>query len=277
MATLRVPTRDGDLVGEVTGDGPRVLVLHGGPGLSDYLAPLAAELDDGFTVAHYTQRGLAPSTEDGDLDVAAHVADAIAVVDHLGWHRPILAGHSWGGHLAMHVLARHPDRFSAGLVIDPLGAIGDGRMAEFGAEMDRRVPAAGKARLAELNAQEERDGSLPNDLALEQLGLYWPAYFPEPESAPPMPDMRIALRQMETWHSMVAEMPGLEARLTGCPVPTTFVHGGSSPMPLEASTGSAAVMADARVEVVDGAGHFIWMDVPGAVRRALDALAQRAL
>jgi pimeloyl-ACP methyl ester carboxylesterase len=135
----------------------------------------------------------------------------------------------------MHVLARDPDRFAAGLVIDPLGAIGDGRMAEFGTEIDRRVPAAGKARLAELNAQEERDGSLPTDLALEQLALYWPAYFPEPESA------------------------------------------GASPMPLEASTESAAVTADARVDVVGGAGHFIWLDVPGAVRRSLDALAQRAL
>lgn len=277
MATLRVPTPTGDLVGEITGDGPLVLLLHGGPGLSDYLGSLTPELEDGYTVAHYTQRGLAPSTEDGALDVAAHIADAVAVAEHLSAAPLILAGHSWGGHLAMHLVASCPERFIACLVIDPLGAIGDGRMEEFGAELGRRVPVAGQARLAELNEQEERDGVLPNDLAVEQLRLYWPAYFPEPAEAPPIPALQIAARQIETWHSMMAELPGLEERLTGCTVPTAFVHGGQSPMPLAASTESAAVMADAVVDVVDAAGHFIWMDVPGAVRRSLDALAQRAL
>ena len=32
------------------GTGPAVLILHGGPGLSDYTAPLAAEFTDAFRV-----------------------------------------------------------------------------------------------------------------------------------------------------------------------------------------------------------------------------------
>lgn len=274
VTTFRVPTPYGDLVGDVDGSGPQVLVLHGGPGLSDYLASLADELA-GYTVARYTQRGVAPSTEDGPLEVADHVADVLAVVDHLGWDRPFLGGHSWGGHLVMHVLASHPERFTGALVIDPLGAVGDGGMAAFGAEMDARVPEPSRPRMAELTALEEEAGSLPPDLGLEQLGLYWPSYFPDTSRPAPMPPMALSARQMETWTSIFAELPGLEERLAGCAVPTTFVHGAASPMPVTASADSAAVMADATVEVVDEAGHFVWLDRPGSVRAALDALVQR--
>jgi proline iminopeptidase len=275
VATFRVPTRYGDLVGDVTGQGPELLLLHGGPGLSDYLAPLAEELTDGYTVARYTQRGLAPSSEEGPVGVTEHVDDVMTVVDHLGWQRPFLGGHSWGGHLVMHVLARSPDRFAGGLVIDPLGAVGDGAMAAFAAELDARVPEDSRARLAELDAQEQAAGSLPPDLALEQFTLYWPAYFADPTTPAPMPRMALAARRAETWSSMLAELPGLQDGLRDCVVPTVFVHGAASPMPVMASTESAALMAEATVEIVDDSGHFPWLDKPGSVRAALDRLAQR--
>jgi pimeloyl-ACP methyl ester carboxylesterase len=38
------------------------------------------------------------------------VADVIRVLDDLGWEQPTVAGHSWGGHLAMHVAVSHPQR-----------------------------------------------------------------------------------------------------------------------------------------------------------------------
>jgi proline iminopeptidase len=274
MDTFRAATPTGDLVGTVGGEGPPVLLLHGGPGLSDYLGLLADELRDAYTVATYTQRGLAPSTEDGAMDVASHVADALRVADHLGWDRPVLGGHSWGGHLTLHVIAAHPERFAAALVIDPLGAVGDGTMAEFVAAIEARVPPANLPRLAELDVLEKA-GPLPSDLLLEQLRLAWPAYFADPATAPEMPAMGISPRQDEVWSDMLASLPALESRLAGCLVPTAFVHGALSPIPVRASTESAAVMRDATVDVVPDCGHFIWLDAPGAVRRSLDALRQR--
>lgn len=269
--TFRVPTPTGDLVGTVRGNGPEVLLLHGGPGLEDYLGPLAEQLAPAWTVATYTQRGVAPSTEAGDVMVDSHVTDVLDVLGYLGWDAPVLGGHSWGGHLAMHVLAGHPEVARAGLVIDPLGAVGDGGMEEFAAELERRLPAASRPRVAELNAIEERDGRLSSDLAAEHLALFWPAYFPVPEDAPPMPSIGMSSRAHEIWTDMMAQLSGLADRLRGCQVPTIFVHGGHSPMPLAASTESAALFRSARVEVVDGAGHFVWTDRPGAVRGALES------
>ena len=44
-------------------------------------------------------------------------------------------------------------------------------------------------------------------------------------------------------------------------------------MPVTASTDTArAIRPAATVQVLDGAGHFVWLDRPGAVRAALDHL-----
>ena len=70
----REPFRAGALGGWVEGDGPPVLLLHGGPGLSfDYLDWLADEIGPGYRVAAFQQRGLEPSTVDGPFDMPTRV------------------------------------------------------------------------------------------------------------------------------------------------------------------------------------------------------------
>src|SRR4051794_1971858 len=114
----------GGLSGWVTGTGPSVLLLHGGPGLNDYMELVLPELD-GFQVASFQQRGLAPSRTDGPYDVRTAVADVVEVLDRLAWQAPVVIGHSWGGHLLLHLLARVPERVGSALVVDALGAVGD--------------------------------------------------------------------------------------------------------------------------------------------------------
>jgi pimeloyl-ACP methyl ester carboxylesterase len=88
-----------------------------------------------------------------------------------------------------------------------------------------------------------------------------------------MPALRIAsARSAEMVPSIMAELPALEARLPRIDVQVGFVHGSRSPMPLAASTDAAERIPGAWVEVVDGAGHFIWVEAPGAVRASLRRL-----
>ncbi|HSC92352.1 MAG TPA: hypothetical protein VLB86_11915 [Gaiellaceae bacterium] len=44
-------------------------------------------------------------------------------------------------------------------------------------------------------------------------------------------------------------------------------------MPVAASTDGAERIPDAWVAVVEGAGHFVWVEAPGAVRASLRRLA----
>jgi proline iminopeptidase len=129
---IRAPGTGGGITGWLAGSGQPVLILHGGPGLSDYTAPLAAELEDAFGVIRYQQRGLPPSATSGPFDLGRHVADAIAVLDTAGAGRAYLIGHSWGGHLAMHLAVRHPERVLGLVLVEPLGAVPDGGVSDMG-------------------------------------------------------------------------------------------------------------------------------------------------
>ena len=123
-ATAVVRLRDGaELLTAVSGTGPPVVCLHGGPGLWDYLAPLAALLDDTFTVVRFDQRGCGRSTgHDGPFTIEQAVDDLDQVRAALGFSRWAVAGHSWGAELALRYAARHQDRTTAVAYIAGVGA-----------------------------------------------------------------------------------------------------------------------------------------------------------
>jgi pimeloyl-ACP methyl ester carboxylesterase len=277
-AELRVKVSGGELGGWVTGDGPPVLLIHGGPGLSyEVMDDLADEVGSGYTVASYQQRGIAPSMTEGPYDVATHLGDVRAVLDGLGWDRTYVVGHSWGGHLALHVALALPDRLLGVLCVDPLGGVGDGGGAAFEAEMARRTPEDVRARAAALDEAALRGEGTDAD-AMESLRLVWPAYYPTWDDAPPMPEVHLSVEAYSGgFESLTAELPALTERLGRINVPLGIVAGAASPMPVDlAAKATSDAIPDAWLEVVDGAGHFPWQDRPGCVRAGLERLARPA-
>lgn len=276
---VTLPVSGGALVGHRTGSGPPIMLLHGGPGLSDYLAPLAAELAPAFTVVHYQQRGIAPSVADGDRSIEGHVADAVAVADALGWGRPWVLGHSWGGHLAMHLAVMHPGRVAGIVVVDALGAVGDGGEQEFGENLMRPLDEASRARIEEINALEE-SGEVSAAEEIEALGLLWPSYFARPAEAPPMPAYDMDLPgHLATWASIHAHLEHrtLEHALPGLEVPGVFIHGEQDPIPVDATRATAALVPGSRLHVLPGIGHFPWLEQPGLMRELLVAAIPAAM
>jgi pimeloyl-ACP methyl ester carboxylesterase len=155
--------------------------------------------------------------------VALDVHDARRVLDALGWERAYVVGHSWGGHLALHVAEAMSDRLLGVLSVDPLGAVGDGRWPEFDEEMFRRTPESVRERAREID-KLSMAGTADDELALEGMRLVWPAYFADPEHAPPMPALRMSsARSGEMVPSILAGIPALEAGLSGIRVPVGFV------------------------------------------------------
>jgi proline iminopeptidase len=270
------PVEGGQVSGWVDGAGSRVLLLHGGPGLSyEYLDDLAAEIGPGYEIAAFQQRGIAPSMIDGPFDVDTHLADVRAVLDALGWPTAYVVGHSWGGHLAFHVAVACSDRASGVLCLDPLGAVGDGGEALFEAEMFARLPAENRQRAKELDEQALAGGGTEED-GIEGMRLVWPAYFADWDAAPPVPQFSMSTpAYAEGFASLRERLPALEAALPSIDVPLGIVAGGRSPMPVqESAVASAAPIPGAWVEVIEGGGHFPWIEQPGCVRSALERLAR---
>jgi pimeloyl-ACP methyl ester carboxylesterase len=261
------------LGGSVEGAGDPVLLLHGGPGMGvEYLEPLVEELRGSFRVAAHQQRGLAPSATDGPFTVADHVADVRRVLDVLEWQQAVVVGHSWGGHLALHVAHDLGDRVRAALCVDPMGGVGDGGLAAFASELEARTPAPDWQRADELDDRALR-GEATDEEAQESLRLVWPAYYAHPESAPPMPHVRLSNdAYAETMASATEQLPQLEAALPNIRVPVGFVAGAGSPIPTSTSSDTAERIPGAWVTVVEGAGHFVWHERPGAVLEAVQRL-----
>jgi proline iminopeptidase len=267
---FRAPTDGGELVGwlrDGPADVPPALLMHGGPGLSDYLEPLADELDGLFPIARYQQRGIAPSLIGGERDIARHVADAAAVLDALGWDRAMIIGHSWGGHLAMHFAASKPERLASVVSIDPLCAVDDGGLGAFVETLESQVPADRKERYKELEALESQTDAERE----ESFRMVWPYYFARPDQVAPFPTFRYDASSAKTWDSIKAHLDDktLERELPNVTAPFLLIHGEDSPLPISEAARTVALMPNARLVPVPDCGHWQWLEQPGFVRQAI--------
>ena len=119
--TFDVTVPGGDLrVGRWTAADPEapVVVAAHGVTANHRTWKLVGE-QSGFTVVAPDLRGRGRS---GDLRGGAgmwrHADDLLAVLDHLGLDRAVLAGHSMGGFVATAFAHRHPDRTAAMVLLD---------------------------------------------------------------------------------------------------------------------------------------------------------------
>jgi proline iminopeptidase len=246
------------------------LVLHGGPGLSDYTESFAAELEPIWQPIRYQQRGIAPAQLEGPFTIEAHVSDAIAVLDARGIEAAWLAGHSWGGHLALHILVAHPERVRGAFIVDALGAVPDGGAAEADENLTSRLSPQQATEVRRIDEALQRGET--NVEPLDLIRPVWPYYFARPDEAPPLPDFELSPScYSETFTSIREhfERGTLERGLREATRPVLFVHGRESPIPPYRSEQSAVLLPGAGVEIVDGVGHFVWLECPGSVRAAL--------
>ena len=107
--------------------GEPILLLHGGPGMPDYLMPVAGLLTRDLQVITYDQRGSGESySTGGDYSFERHVEDLAAVAAALGLERFHLFGHSWGGLLAQLYAQEKPGSVKSLFLCNAMTGIGSG-------------------------------------------------------------------------------------------------------------------------------------------------------
>ena len=176
--------------------------------------------------------------------------DALAVLDARDVERAWAIGHSWGGHLALHLLVAHPERLLGVIAVDPLGAFDV--FEEQGRRMQRRLSADEIARVDEI--EELRSvGNVTDDELVERWGLLWPQFFLHEElaSAPPQhvgPQCSIGTNASIFTHF---EQRTLELGLPDARLPVLIVHGVQSPLTVESAERTAALVPGAVFEPID--------------------------
>ncbi|WP_435285462.1 alpha/beta fold hydrolase [Streptomyces bacillaris] len=101
------------------GQGPGVVLLHGGGPDRYSLLPLARLLADDFSVVLPDVRGYGRSVcTDPDRHHWAQYADDVeALLHHLGWNRVVVGGTGLGGTITLRAAAAFPDGIRAAVVI----------------------------------------------------------------------------------------------------------------------------------------------------------------
>jgi pimeloyl-ACP methyl ester carboxylesterase len=123
--SLAVPVTGGSLHVGVAGapvgsEGvPVVLAVHGITGSHRTWSPVARHLGDVVTFLAPDLRGRGESSGlGGPYGMSAHAADLVAVLDHVGCPRAVVAGHSMGGYIVARLAADASDRLSAAVLVD---------------------------------------------------------------------------------------------------------------------------------------------------------------
>ncbi len=271
-------------------DGPLALCLHGFPDSAwtwrHLLPALAAE---GYRAVAPWLRGYAPTSvpEDGHYQTAVLGLDACALHAALGGgDDAVLVGHDWGA-LAAYAAVHEPStpwRRLVTMAVPPPATLAGGF---FSYDQLRRSwymfffqhPLA--------------DMAVPvNDL--EFIDRLWADWSPGYDAADDLPHVKDALRDPANLAAAIGyyratlgavglddspEVTALQdAANAAPPLPTLYLHGRTDGcMGVDLATEAATVLthAGSRVELVDGAGHFLHVERPEAVNRlVLDFLAE---
>jgi proline iminopeptidase len=107
--------------------GQAVILLHGGPGMPDYLMPVAGMLSHDLRVISYDQRGAGESVcSNSDYSYQAHVDDLASVARYFRLDRFHLFGHSWGGLLAQLYAGQYPETLQTLFLCNAMTGVGKG-------------------------------------------------------------------------------------------------------------------------------------------------------
>jgi proline iminopeptidase len=266
------------------GRGPAMVLLHGGPGMWDYLEPVGRGFEDVATVYRYDQRGCGRSSGGRPYDVATAVADLEAVRAAWRVERWVVFGHSWGATLALAYAVVHPDRvrglvYVSGTGVDPawhdayrverLARLSTDEVARWHDLRARRSSAVG-AELARVE-REYAELSAATDLAdRSRVGALLAWLYADGFAV-----NQDANRELGADASRFAEQGDLSERLAGLSLPALVIHGALDPRPARYAAGVAALIPGAELVVMPNVGHFPRFEAPGPFNELARAFLAR--
>lgn len=254
-----------------------VLLLHGFPEGSrcwSSVGPLLAER--GLHAVAPDQRGYSPGarpdeTEDYSLD--SLVADAVGLLDALGWDSAHVAGHDWGSVVAWTLSARHPDRVRTLTAVSVPHPAVFARAVASDADQQRRsaylrtfrTPGVAESALAADDGAALRRVYAGSGLSADEI-----EQLVRPLLAPG------ALTAALSWYR--ATPPATMVAIPATSVPTTFVWGEDDVAVGRTAADSAAqgALGDYRFVPLPAVGHWVPEQCPATLAELIVARASSA-
>ncbi|MGH9029457.1 MAG: alpha/beta fold hydrolase [Acidimicrobiales bacterium] len=273
----RVGTRRTELFVTEKGEGPRVLLLHGQPGVGKDFAKVAALLEADHRVISPDRPGYGSSSApavsmEENANLMAELLEERSAVP------ATVVGHSYGGGVAILLAARRPD-LVAGLVL--VGSLGRGDSVNA---FDRLLaaPVVGEALSAAclftfgrvLPLLRRAASTAPRDLVVRLRASL-------PDSQFVDQDLRRGHEVLRSFvfeqRALISEIAEVEASLKLVDAPTIVVTGEwDVVVPPSVARSIAAAVRGAELVTVERAGHFVPRDAPSVVARTVRSVEDRA-
>ena len=262
--------------GPISAPTPPFVLVHGGPGLPDYLEAVASMIAPVALVHRYDQRGTGGSPWSGEHTLERQLTDLDDLLGAWGHDAVRLVGHSYAVNLALQYLASRPDRVAALVGISGTG-IGDWRSA-YRAERTARMTRQQRDRYQQLESidrsEEEEIEFLTlawfTDHADRTQALRWAQ-----DSASRLRPVNYVMNAELNAAVKTARQSDWLERVRGSGVPVRFIHGAGDPRPADNVADLAVALGAPAPEVIPGAGHHPWLEQPtlfaAALQRALTA------
>lgn len=265
--------------------GDTMVVIHGGPGFDmEYFAADLEPLADRMTLLFYDQRGAGRSSLVSDsvqLDARRFVDDLEALRMHFGLEKMTLFGHSWGAAVAALYTFEHPERVGRLLIVGGV-PIRRAQLVDAFQQM-----AAGRDSTERRRMEERYEAHLADPGDAEACRAYYELWFRpfyrDPAAAnrtrgdfcAGAPDaLRNKVESVDRYTQ--ASLGDWDWRPSAADVdaPTLVIHGTADPLPMAGSRDWARALPNARLLVLDGVGHFPYLEVPDAFFSAVSDFVQ---
>jgi len=257
----------------IAGKGTPVVILSGGPGMdAAYMQPVADIIATHNTAILLDQRGTTgsmPATLDATtITPELYLSDLEALRTSLGYKQWIVLGHSAGALTAMRYAIDHPDHTQA-LIL--LGTIPP-RSAGLSRMMDNVAVRLSPETMKQVAAIDSTNDS-PDAKMAAGVRIFFAADFYDREAA-----AKFALTMTpETCHALTSSllqkaMPtfDLTPGLAKLHIPTLIVQGRQDPLDPEMASEARDAIPNAKLIILERAGHFSWLDNPTAFTATLE-------
>jgi proline iminopeptidase len=245
----------------------------------DLLWPAFAPFAAARQVILYDQRGRGKTPAPPGLRAARiehDVLDVVALREALGIARWDLAGHSWGGGIALLAAAEDPDGVRRVVTFDAVGAT-SGWLDELHrsalAQLERRGAHEEHARLERLDPKSLHEPDA--DRHAEYSRTMYAAWFHDQEMRTFAPPLAISPTGAVVAARLRREGFDWRERYAAVRAPVLLVHGAEDALPIVEAERSARLIPDARLVVIPEAGHMPFFENPapsfGAALEFLDA------
>lgn len=261
---------------DLVGRGAPVVLLSGGPGFSpDYLRPLADRLGGKHSFVLFHQRGTGRSTleryDAATMALPRLAADLEELRKELALEQLTIVAHSWGGILTMLYATEHPGRIARAVFIGSGGPT-LASTASLGINLAMRLTDDEKARIKEWSDPKrlEADRKLA---VLELTKASAGAYFADRTKTHLLTDpMDRNSFNDEAFRAILPQIGpdfDLSPKLATASFDALIIHGKKDP--LESATELHAVLPASKLELIDDAGHFPWLEQPEKVYALVEA------